>query len=699
MMHERSAKVVALIGNPNTGKTTLFNALTGLRQNVGNYAGVTVEKKEGLLTLDDGTRATLIDLPGTYGLTPYSPDQQIAIDVLLGKRKDDRRPDIVLCVADATNLERNLYLVSQILDVRLPVILVLTMTDVAGKDGMRIETGKLRDALGVPVIPVVAAQGRGLSQLRKAIGDGAGASPRSREWKVPGALQNQCIDELSMLLQQHEKFSEPQAFHEALVLLTSSEAEDDHTGRLDPLTVANLASGRAQIEAMGVDRGSFVVEARYEWIQEICSNVIVRTRVGTRTLSDRLDDLFTHKVWGFVIFFGLMALVFQMIFSWAEAPMNLIGEGIHALEAEVTALMPRGELRNLIVDGVLGGVGAVITFLPQIMLLFVALGVLEDSGYMARAAFIMDRAMSKVGLHGKSFIPLLSSFACAIPGIMATRTIENKRDRIATMLVAPLMSCSARLPVYSLMIAAFIPPQKVLGLFSLPGLTLVSMYMLGLVVALSLAWLFKKTLLKSERPTFIMELPPFRMPSPRSVLLRTWEQSWAFLKRAGTFILGVSIVLWFLTTHPKIDSVTPAGQLEYSYAGQAARTIEPLIMPLGFNWKIGIGLIGSLLQREVFVSTMGTIYNISDAKGPGNGSLIGELRSDVNPSTGAPVFTTLTALCLMVYFVLAMQCMSTVAVVHRETNGWRWPAFLVGYMSALAWVGTFVVYRIGLLIT
>ncbi|MFH1742378.1 MAG: ferrous iron transport protein B [bacterium] len=698
-MKEKDTKLVAVIGNPNTGKTTLFNALTGLRQRVGNYAGVTVEKKEGTVIFKDGTQAVLLDLPGTYGLTAHSPDQKIAIDVLLGRMNGDSLPGVVVCVVDASNLERNLYLVSQIIDLHLPVIVALNMTDVAAKEGIEIDIEKLEGAIGTRVVPIVASKGIGLAELRDAMRQRVTVSGHARRWNVPESVRTECIDKLSDLLQRKQRLSEPQAFHEALTLLTSSASIIEETDRYDTEVAAALKSGRAKIEAMGLDRGSFVIEARYQWIEQICGQVVRRGNHRKRNLSDTLDLVLTHKVWGFIVFFGLMALVFQTIFTWAEAPMDLIGNSIHWFGQIIQSNMPAGDLRDLIVKGAWGGVGAVVTFLPQIVLLFLFLGILEDTGYMARAAFIMDRVMSKVGLHGKSFIPLLSSFACAIPGIMATRTIENRKDRIVTMLVAPLMSCSARLPVYALMIAAFIPQKKILGVLSLPGLTLVSMYFLGLVMALLMAWVFKKTLLKSETPAFILELPPYRMPSLKSVLWHLWERSWAFLKRAGTFILGVSIVLWFLASYPKHDRATPGEQLEHSFAGQAGKAIEPLIKPLGFDWKIGIGLIGSVLQREVFVSTMGTIYNISDAQDSGNASLQEQLREDVDPSTGLHVFTSLTAICLMVYYVLSMQCMSTVAVVRRESNGWKWPAFLIAYMTVMAWVGTFIVYRIGILIS
>jgi ferrous iron transport protein B len=392
-----------------------------------------------------------------------------------------------------------------------------------------------------------------------------------------------------------------------------------------------------------------------------------------------------------------MAVMFQTIFSWANAPMELIGDAFDSIGNLVKANMPAGDLRDLVVNGGLAGISAVVTFLPQILFLFLFLGLLEDTGYMARAAFIMDRLMSKVGLHGKSFIPMLSSFACAIPGIMATRTIESPKDRIVTMLVSPLMSCSARLPVYALLIAAFIPQENILGIFSLPGLTLLSMYLLGLVMALSMAWLFKKTLLKGAAPLFIMELPPYRLPSMKSIVLQMWERSKLFLQNAGTIILGVSIVLWFLGTYPKSEG-TPAQQLEHSFIGRTGQMIEPLIKPLGFDWKIGIGIIASLLQREVFVSTMGTIYNIQNSDGESASiSLHQQMRNDIDPVTGLPVWTALTAVCVMIYFVLAMQCLSTTAVVRRETNGWKWPLFQIAYMTALAYGATFFVYRIGLM--
>jgi ferrous iron transport protein B len=699
MMRNTERRCIALIGNPNTGKTTLFNALTGLRQKTGNYAGVTVEKKEGILLNDDGSTALLLDLPGTYSLTSTSPDQDIAVGVLLGRLHDVPSPDLVVCVVDASNLERNLYLVSQIIDFHLPVVIALTMMDAAEKEHITIDPEAMRRALGVPVVPVIVSKNIGLTQLRNTIIRHTGASLAARKWAIPDQIRTECIGALSSLLQHRRGLSEPQAFQQSLTLLTSTLPADEQPDGYDAELVVALKHGRERIDASGLDRSSFLIEARYEWIGEICSQVRKNGLSRRRNFIDTLDAICTHGIGGYAIFLTLMFFGFQSVFTWSEAPMNLIGDLFHMIAQWVVALMAAGDFRDLLVDGVIGGAGTVVTFLPQIILLFFFLGILEDSGYMARAAFLMDRLMRAAGLHGKSFVPLMSSFACAIPGIMATRTIENRKDRILTILVAPLMSCSARLPVYTLMIAAFIPQRKLFGVLSLPGLVFVAMYLTGLVAAFLMAWIFRKTLLKSEAPAFILELPPLRIPSPRNIGLQVKQQSWAFLKRAGTFILGVSIILWFLATYPRQDHGAPGERLEHSIAGRAGRMIEPLIKPLGFDWKIGIGLIGSLLQREVFVSTMGTIYNISNSGDEGGASLREKLREDIDPVTGLPVFTTLTAICLMVYYVLAMQCMSTVAVVRRETNGWRWPAFLIGYMTVLAWVGTFLVYRIGLLVS
>lgn len=696
VLHEVRFRNIAVIGNPNAGKTTLFNALTGLRQKVGNYPGVTVEKKEGRIDFDNGLEATLIDLPGTYSLTANSPDEQIATDILLGRANHTPPPQLVICVVDASNIERNLYLVSQIIDQNLPVIVALNMVDVATDQGTRIDIATLERELGVRVIPTVANKGIGIQELKHAILFNNISTGRLRQWRLPELVQKEC-QELVGMLQSFDKMPEHIAFHNAILLLTTPGSVPDQVERYSPEILEHVRKDHQKLDFLGFDRQSVFVESRYKWIREVCAKSVVQEKQTDLTVSDKIDRFVTHRVWGFLVFLALMAIMFQSIFSWANAPMELIGDGFNWIGQQVTRLMPPGDLRDLTVNGALAGVSAVVAFLPQIAFLFLFLGLLEDTGYMSRAAFIMDRLMSRVGLHGKSFIPLLSSFACAIPGIMATRTIENPKDRLATMLVAPLMSCSARLPVYTLLIAAFVPGTTVLGIFSLAGVTLFSMYLLGLVAALVMAWLFKKTLLKGAPPVFIMELPPYKIPSLKSVLLHTWERSRLFLKKAGTIILGVSIVLWFLATYPKIEHATPSEQLKHSFVGMTGQMIEPLIKPLGFDWKVGIGLIGSLLQREVFVSTMGTIYNIQNSdQSNGSVSLKEQMRSDRNPVTGARTFTALTAICIMVYYVLAMQCMSTVAVMRRETNGWKWPLFQIGYMTSLAYGATFVVYHAGL---
>ncbi len=691
-------RVIALIGNPNSGKTTLFNALTGLRQRVANYPGVTVEKKEGRLALPNGSPTVVIDLPGTYSLTANSPDEQIAVDVLLGKTDHTPPPQLVVCVVDASNVERSLYLVSQLIDRQIPLVVALNMVDAAERVGITVNARTLSKELGVMVVPTVATKGEGLQELKSAIQETRNATGLNNQWHLPEPVERE-TDELMTLLHQHHGIHGHEAYDAAVGLLSAESVQIDEETRYVDEIRKHVQRDHQKLEFLGFDRRSVFVESRYQWIRHVCKEAVVQRGNRERSLSDKIDAVVTHRFWGIIVFLGIMGFLFQSIFSWAQAPMTWIHDGFDLLGTAVAGFIPPGDLQDLIVKGAIGGVSAVVSFLPQILLLFFFIGILEDTGYMARAAFVMDRVMGKVGLHGKSFIPLLSSFACAIPGIMATRTIESPKDRLATMLVAPLISCSARLPVYTLMIAAFIPNVMLLGLFSLPGMTLLSMYLLGLVAALASAWLFKKTFLKSAQPVFLMELPQYKIPSLKSVMLHMYERAMAFLQRAGTIILGASIILWFLATYPKTPGTTSSANLEHSFAGMAGHAIAPVIKPLGFDWKIGIGLVSSLLQREVFVSTMGTIYGINTAQGEQERSYLGDrMRADRDPVSGKPVFSVLTAICIMVYYVLAMQCLSTVAVVRRETNTWRWPLFQIGYMTALAYAVTFVVYRGGLLI-
>ncbi len=685
-----AVRCVAIAGNPNSGKTTIFNALTGLRQKVGNYPGVTVEKKTGRFFGSHGELMELLDLPGSYSLQVRSPDEAVARDVLLGRIADTPRPGVIICVVDASNLERNLYLVTQILEMQIPVVIALNMVDVAEANGHVIDLPALREALGVPVIPTVATKGHGLVALRQALSASVVPAP------LKCAPMPDAIDREARLLAGKLNLPPQIAWSEALLLLTL------HDRALIGLAAGNEGAVDATLDAQnmiraaGLDPISAPIEARYAWIQTICDGAVGRP--GGRhaaSVSDRIDSILTHRIFGSVAFLGAMAFMFFCIFSIAQVPMDWIGGGFDALGKWVAAHMPDGDLRGLLVDGVIAGTGTVIVFLPQILILYFFLGILEDTGYMARAAFIMDRLMSRVGLHGKSFIPMLSSFACAIPGIMATRTIENRKDRLVTILVAPLMSCSARLPVYALMIAVLLPGSSSLQKAGI----MLCMYLLGIATAFAMAWLFKKTLLRSETPMLLMEMPPYRLPAWKDVAIRMWERAGLFLRRAGTVILALSILLWALATYPKPadPSASAADALSQSYAGHAGHAIEPLIAPLGFDWKIGIGLIGSFAAREVFVGTMRSVYDI-ETSGKEDTLPLRETMAKERRADGTPVFTPLVCVGLMVFYVLAMQCISTVAIVRRETNSWRWPLFQAGYMIALAWAGSFIVYQGGRLL-
>ncbi|MBP9733523.1 MAG: ferrous iron transport protein B [Candidatus Omnitrophica bacterium] len=643
--------IVVMIGNPNAGKSTLFNALTGMRQTTGNYPGVTVERKQGELKLPDGRKVRVLDLPGTYSLLTQTPDEEIVFQTLAGSIEKDGRPDLALVVLDASNFERNLYLALQVMDTGVPVILALNMWDAAEERGSRPDPARLAKELSVACVSTIGHRGVGITDLIQAIQEA----------------------------------------------LPASAAASGHT--------RNAAAADRDLIAM---LRAVSPEERYRQIEILVKRVTPASGAERVTVSDRIDAVVTHPVWGWVIFIGVMALIFQSIFSWASPFMSWIESGVNAAAALTARVLPDNALGSLIADGIIPGVGNVLVFLPQIFLLFFFIAVVEDFGYMSRAAFVLDRVMRHVGLNGRAFLPLLSSFACAIPGIMATRTIADRRDRLATILAAPLMSCSARLPVYTLMIGAFIPAVPLIGPFNLKGAVLLSMYALSLVAGLTMATVFKRTLLKGRQSPFIMELPPYRIPDPRTVGMATWERGKLFITNAGSVILAISIVLWFLASYPKPDQIDPtlnnpipaaaqkSDRLKSSYAGQLGHWIEPVIEPLGFDWKIGIGLIASFAAREVLVSTLAVIYNVGDDADEHSTDLIAALRSEKDPVTGAPKYTPLVAVSLMIFFVLACQCMSTVAVVRRETGGWRWPIFMVTYMTLLAWCGSFAVYQIGL---
>jgi ferrous iron transport protein B len=597
------------------------------------------------------------------------------------------------------------------------------MVDVAEANGHRIDEKKLAGALGVPVLPVVASNGTGVPELRTKIVVAVQSPPVMKPelfCQLPGLFRIEATG-LADLLAATFQERRLQATAEALLLLTNEKALASSKEHYPQKIQDAVAAARKRLETHGIDWRGAPIEWRYARIAEMQQAVTSELAPPGETFSDKLDRVLTHKIWGTLIFIGIMTLLFQSIFTFAQLPMDALQAMVHWLGGMIGKLIPPGDLNSLLVNGVIAGVGAVIVFLPQILLLFLFIGFLEDTGYMARAAFLMDRLMSKVGLHGKSFIPMLSSYACAIPGIMATRTIETPKDRLVTILVAPLMSCSARLPVYTLLIAACIPDIKILGWLKLQGLTMLAMYLLGTVVALLMAWLFKQTLLKGETPMLIMELPPYKRPLLRVVARHMWDRSRLFLRRAGTVILGINILLWFLATYPRTEngvmgkgsdgamekqiargantpsSAELAGEkLRNSFAGRMGHFIEPAIAPLGFDWKMGIGIISSFAAREVFVSTMSTVYNVgsADESESGKQALAQTLRMQTRPD-GSPLYTPLLAVTLMVFYVFALQCASTVAVVRRETNSWKWPVFQWLYMGALAWILAFVTWHGG----
>ncbi len=711
---------IALLGNPNSGKTTLFNALTGLRQKVGNYAGVTVEKKVGRCRLPSGQNVEVLDLPGSYSLQPASPDEIIVRDVLLGLLPGTPPPDVIVLVLDATNLERHLYLVLQVLELGRPAIVALNMIDAAEEAGIRIDESALEHRLGVPVISIAAAKGRGIGNLRRLMDREIEPSTRHfRRWPDPvrGAIEG-----LEVRLPRLPHVPDRSRADLAIALLLD-DGEDDALARAVPAEILDgLPAIREKLDQQDPGWRQGDVLGRYDEIADIVKIAVVAPGDARDEMRERIDRVLTHRIFGPVIFLLLMGAVFQSVFSWAQPAMDLIDTLIHGFSRLVEAALPEGPLQSLLVDGIIAGVGTTITFVPQIAILFLFISLLEDTGYMARAAFIMDRIMGKVGLSGRAFIPLLSSFACAIPGIMATRTIDNRRDRLTTILIAPFMSCSARLPVYALLIGAFIPDIWI-GPVTLPGITLLALYALGIAAAVVVAWALKRTALKGGKPLYVMELPPYRLPSWRSVLVSVRDRSLLFLQKAGTVILAVSIILWFLASYPKggpeatrlaaeITTAQQAGDtaaatalerelagatLRESFAGRVGHALEPVIRPLGFDWRIGIGLLTSFAAREVMVSTMATVFNLGTHSDEPV-SLRQTMREATDPATGARAYTPLVGLSLMVFFALACQCMSTVAVARRETNSWRWPLFMLVMMNALAWLASFAVYQGGRLL-
>jgi ferrous iron transport protein B len=680
--------LIAIVGNPNSGKTTLFNLLTGLKQKVANYPGVTVEKKIGECYSQHGKKLRLIDLPGAYSLNARSPDEAVLRDVLLGRRPETPRPDRVVCVVDSANLERNLYLVCQVLELGLPTLLVLNMADVAEQREWRIDAAKLSELLGIPVVKTQAVTGQGLIELKLALSREDVPATKWQSAIIPAGVR-------AALEQSRGPLCETGAIHarasllEPLYLLSGH--DPTHAGLADA-QMTRIHDLRKSIDAAFPGWEDDLVAERYRSIEKLCAEVLRRPDQEKETITDKLDRIFLHPVLGFANLLLVLGILFYLIFRVAEGPMGWIEGAFGDLGAWVETLMGPGDLRDLIVNGVVPGVSGVVIFLPQILILFFFIGILEDTGYMSRLAFIMDWLMSKVGLNGKSFLPFLSSYACAVPGVMAARTIDNPKDRLVTILIAPLASCSARLPVYSLLIGVLFPTKQV-GAWT-QSLIMLSLYALGTGSAFIFAWIFSMTVMKGEASPMILEMPPYKRPALKSILLLVGQRAKAFLVRAGTIILGISILIWAASTYPKTDTEDKSLQLANSFAGKAGHFIEPAIAPLGYDWKIGIGLIGSFAAREVFNSTMSVVYAVESEGDENLDPLRDKLTSERRPD-GKPVYSPLVCLSLLVFYVFAMQCVSTIAIVKRETGSWKWAFLQLGYMTGTAYVLSLLVYQIG----
>jgi len=609
---------IALLGNPNCGKTALFNLLTGSRQKVANYAGVTVERKEGVMRTPSGRLVRVLDLPGAYSLSPLSADEAITRDVVAGLRSDVERPELLVCVTDATNLRLNLRMVLEARRLGVPIVVALNMSDLARRRGIRIDRAALERELGMPVVETVGVQHDGARALVAHL-DGYihDPQPQTGPWSPP------TLDEVVRTQQQVRRILET-AVHEP----------------------------QADMQ-----------------------------------LDDAIDRVVLHPAWGMPLLAAILFLMFQAVFSWAQVPMDAIEAGVKAGGELLQAVMPAGMLRSLLVDGVIAGVGSVLVFLPQILILFLFILALEDSGYLPRAAFLLDRVMGVAGLSGRSFIPLLSSFACAVPGVMATRSITSWRDRLVTIMIAPLMTCSARLPVYALLIAAFIPERQVAGLFNLQGIVLFALYAAGILAAMGVAWMFKHMRRNDAPAPLLMELPAYRLPSPRSLARGLVERAGIFLRRVGTIILALMIVVWFIASFPAAPEGATGAPIQYSLAGMLGSALEPLFRPIGFNWQICIALIPGLAAREIAVAALGTVYALSAT---------GDAVADQLGPVIAGSWSTATALSLLAWYVFAPQCISTLATVKRETNSWRYPLLMAAYLFGMAWLASFATYRIAL---
>lgn len=700
---------VALVGNPNTGKSTLFNLLTGLNQKVGNFPGITVDKKTGFCKLSSGVSAEIIDLPGTYSLYPKSKDESIVFQVLADKTNPSH-PDIIILVADATNLRRNLLLFSQVADLGIPMLLVLNMADLAKREGISVNVDKLATRLGVQVVTISARKLSGIDTLKKAMAHTTLIATQNTTIDARNYAPA-AVDAIKEKLGNVNDYYALQVLHqhETLTFLSPQQQKEIET--------IEVAHSFDSVKLQGEE-----TVARYRQLSKILNEVVVDLGAEKKfALTDKIDRILTHRLWGFLIFFFILFFIFNAIFSWSSVPMDLIEGSFAWLGSWGHENLPPGVLTDLLLDGVIAGLGGIVIFIPQIAILFALISILEDTGYMARVTFLMDKIMRRFGLSGKSVVPLIGGIACAVPSIMSARNIENWKDRIITIMVTPLVSCSARLPVYALLISLVVPNKNIWGIFNMQGLALMAMYLISILAAILVAWIFKFLIKAKERSYFIMELPVYRMPRWKNVLLTMYEKSKTFVFEAGKVIIAISIVLWVMSTYgptgryeaienkyaaieaTSTDSVQLASlerdksaeKLENSYAGILGKTIEPVIKPLGYDWKIGIALITSFAAREAFVGTMATIYSVESADGEqGELRLRDKIAASKDPETGLPVFTFATAMSLMLFYAFAMQCMSTVAIVYRETKSWKWPVIQLVYMTAMAYVAALIAYQL-----
>lgn len=698
-MANRNIKI-ALIGNPNTGKTSVFNQLTGLNQQVGNYPGITVERKQGIARLPGNIKGTIIDLPGTYSLNASSMDENVVIELLLN-RKDKDFPDVAVVVTDIENLKRNLLLFTQIKDLEIPTILVINMADRMEKKGISVDIPYLEKHLNTKIALVSSRKGTGIDELKKRIVDFETLS--TEPCLNASSIDPEYFDNL------REKFPN-QLLYKLWLVIT----QDVNFGKLERNELNNSSFTKSESELKRLQQKETI--KRYQFINKVLRDGLKVDASKATDFRTRLDRVLTHKVFGYLIFFAILMLIFQSIFAWSSIPMDMIDESFTWLSGYVSENMPPGKLTELIAEGIIPGIGGVVIFIPQIAFLFLFISILEESGYMSRVVFLMDHIMKRFGLSGKSVVPLISGTACAIPAIMATRNIENWRERLITILVTPFTTCSARLPVYTILISLIIPNRMVLGVFNLQGLTLMLLYLIGFVSAIISAILLNKLMKVSRKTFFVAEMPSYKIPLGRNVAITVVEKTKAFVFGAGKIILAISIIIWFLGSHSPneeydraeeiitqnpensnlsdkdIERKIASFQLENSYIGIMGKSIEPVIEPLGYDWKIGIAIVSSFAAREVFVGTLATIYTIGNVED--EATIKERMRQEVHPDTGKKIFNFATGISLLLFYAFAMQCMSTLAITRKETNSWKWPMIQLFSMSAFAYVVSLIAYQL-----